>query len=245
MKVLAIGNSFSEDAMRYLHQLAKGAEFDLTAVNLYIGGCSLERHINNHRDNLQEHHRIVNGAYTGEYCSVKEGLLSGTWDVVTIQQVSHMSGREETYEPFGSDLLEVVKEYAPNAKIYFHRTWAYEIDSTHGGYVHYECDQKKMYDSIISASDKFCAAHGLDIIPSGEVIQMLRSLPEFDYANGGESLCRDGFHMGIPHGRFAVAATWLETLTGVDVRTSSFIPDGADENKIAIIKEAVHNFLAK
>ena len=243
MKILAIGNSFSEDAMRYLHQLAKGAEFDLTAVNLCIGGCSLERHINNHRDNLQEHHRIVNGAYTGEYCSVKEGLLSGTWDVVTIQQVSHMSGREETYEPFGSDLLEVVKEYAPNAKIYFHRTWAYEIDSTHGGYVHYECDQKKMYDMIISATNKFCEKHSLPVIPSGDVIQALRKTPEFDYANGGESLCRDGFHMNLVYGRYAVAATWFETLTGKSIFDSTFVPEGADEEKIEVIKKIVHSMV--
>ena len=41
MKVLAIGNSFSQDATRYLHQIAKANQFDLKVVNLYIGGCSL------------------------------------------------------------------------------------------------------------------------------------------------------------------------------------------------------------
>lgn len=29
MKVLAIGNSFSQDATRYLHQIAKADKFDL------------------------------------------------------------------------------------------------------------------------------------------------------------------------------------------------------------------------
>ena len=39
MKVLAIGNSFSNDAMRYLHGIAKADGVDMKTVNLFIGGC--------------------------------------------------------------------------------------------------------------------------------------------------------------------------------------------------------------
>ena len=229
--------------MKYLHQIAKGAEFDLTAVNLYIGGCSLERHMETINEGQQVHHREVNGTYPGEFCSVKEGLLSGEWDVVTIQQVSHKSGLEETYEPYGSQLLEYVAKYAPNAKVYFHRTWAYEIDSTHGQFPNYDCGQKKMYDMIISATNKFCEKHSLPVIPSGDVIQALRKTPEFDYAKGGESLCRDGFHMNLIYGRYAVAATWFETLTGKSIFDSTFVPEGADEGKIELIKKVVHSMV--
>ena len=38
LKVLAIGNSFSQNAMTYLHQIARAAGVDLQCVNLYIGG---------------------------------------------------------------------------------------------------------------------------------------------------------------------------------------------------------------
>ena len=44
MKVLAIGNSFSEDATRYLHDIAKADGVALEVANLYIGGCPLDRH---------------------------------------------------------------------------------------------------------------------------------------------------------------------------------------------------------
>ncbi len=245
MKILAIGNSFSDDATKYLHQIAKGAEFDLTAVNLYIGGCSLERHMETINEDQRVHHRQVNGIFPGEFCSIKEGLLSGTWDVVTIQQVSHKSGLEETYEPYGSQLLEFIAKYAPNAKVYFHRTWAYEIDSTHGHFPNYDCDQQKMYDMIISATEKFCHAHSLPVIPAGDVIQVLRRTPEFDYAKGGESLCRDGFHMNLIYGRYAVGATWFETLTGKSIFDSTFVPEGADEGKIEVIKKTVKNIVSK
>ncbi|MBQ7726439.1 MAG: DUF4886 domain-containing protein, partial [Clostridia bacterium] len=43
MKVLSIGNSFSQDAQRYLHGIARADHTEMRAVNLYIGGCSLER----------------------------------------------------------------------------------------------------------------------------------------------------------------------------------------------------------
>ena len=42
MKVLAIGNSFSNDAMRYLHGIAKADVVDMKTVNLFIGGCPLQ-----------------------------------------------------------------------------------------------------------------------------------------------------------------------------------------------------------
>ena len=47
MKVLAIGNSFSNDAMRYLHGIAKADGVDMKTVNLFIGGCPLSRHYAN------------------------------------------------------------------------------------------------------------------------------------------------------------------------------------------------------
>ena len=47
MNVLSIGNSFSQDAHRYLHAIAKADGVELHTFNLYIGGCSLSRHYRN------------------------------------------------------------------------------------------------------------------------------------------------------------------------------------------------------
>ena len=40
MKILFIGNSFSEDANVYLYRLAKSVGADFEALSLVIGGCS-------------------------------------------------------------------------------------------------------------------------------------------------------------------------------------------------------------
>ena len=49
LQVLAIGNSFSGDATRYLHGIAEADGVGLEVTNLFIGGCSLERHCRNMR----------------------------------------------------------------------------------------------------------------------------------------------------------------------------------------------------
>lgn len=46
IKILAIGNSFSQDATQFIHDIAKADGVDTKVVNLYIGGCSLQRHSN-------------------------------------------------------------------------------------------------------------------------------------------------------------------------------------------------------
>ena len=46
IKVLAIGNSFSEDAVEnYLYELAAAQGDSLVIGNAYIGGCSIDRNL--------------------------------------------------------------------------------------------------------------------------------------------------------------------------------------------------------
>ncbi len=243
MKILAIGNSFSEDATAYLYRIAAGTEKELFVVNLYIGGCSLEMHAANLKSDAKAYKKFVNTDYIEDFVSIAETLRSEKWDIVTVQQVSQLSGMPETYEPFAGELLTAICTYAPQAKICFHQTWAYENDSTHSGFVNYDRSQKKMFECIRRASRWFCSKNHLDMIPCGEGIQAFRALSEFDYENGGQSLCRDGFHLDMLYGRYAAGAIWFQSLTGMDIRRSTFIPVGAEPKKIELIKNAVHSFL--
>ena len=46
VRILAVGNSFSEDAIEQnLHEIAQAAGVTTVVGNLFIGGCSLERHV--------------------------------------------------------------------------------------------------------------------------------------------------------------------------------------------------------
>ena len=78
--VLSIGNSFSQDAHCYLHDFAKSEGVDIETVNLFVGGCSLERHYRNMVGNKREYTIEINGHRAdGFLCSIDEALttLSG------------------------------------------------------------------------------------------------------------------------------------------------------------------------
>ncbi len=251
-KILAIGNSFSQDATAYLKQISAAGGKDMFVQNMYIGGCSLERHINELKAESKAYSLEINGQ------SVRPAILSEEikaydWDVVTVQQVSHCSGQWETYEPYITELVDFIRKHKPNAKIYFHKTWAYEYDSKHAGFAKYDNDQKKMHDCITECSKKAAELIKADgIIPSGDVINELRKLPEFDTPNGGQTLCRDGFHMHYVYGRYATAATWYETLLGGDITTNPWLPFEKMGNvsqsaldKLEIIKQTVHKVVSE
>lgn len=67
IKLLAIGNSFSSDAIEYyLYGLAETNGDTIRIGNMYIGGCSLEKHYNNAVNNSPDYsyRKIVNGVKT-------------------------------------------------------------------------------------------------------------------------------------------------------------------------------------
>jgi hypothetical protein len=249
MKILAIGNSFSQDALAQLHDVAVCGGLDVLIANLYIGGCDLATHWLNATDDRLAYELERNGQSTGTVCSIREALCSEPWDVVTFQQASHDSGFLATYHPYLGFLSDVVREYCPGGRQWLHQTWAYDIDSDHSAFVRYHRDPNAMFLALKHAYQSVSMEFGMPIIPSGEVIQRLRSTPPFDVMTGGSSLCRDGYHMDLVYGRFALAAAWYETLLGGDIRANGYVPlgeDGAvvDLCRIGRIRDVVHEVCA-
>ena len=176
MEVLSIGNSFSEDAQRYLNSIAKADGVELNTFNLYIGGCSLARHYRNMLSEQREYTLQMNGENTGFKVSLKEALLNREWDVVTVQQVSNESPYYDTYQPYLNHLVKYIRKCVPKAKIAVHQTWAYEQDSDllckNQGYIRHEDMFKDIENAYKSAARDINAEF---IIPSGELFQKLIS----------------------------------------------------------------------
>lgn len=222
MKILSIGNSFSQDAHKWLHKLAKQNGTELECVNLYIGGCSLERHWNNYIENKADY-MLERNSVAEKKVSLPETLTNDKYDIVTLQQFSGLSGRPQSYYPYIFRLAEEVRENQPDAKLYFHQTWSYEKNSKHASFADYNNDQWEMHRRISDAAETAAKLIGAEIIPSGDFIQKLReTLPEFDYGNGGISLSRDGFHLSLDYGRYAAAALWFYILTGKKPKSLPF-----------------------
>lgn len=224
MKLLSIGNSFSTDSHKFLHSLAEQNGLSLECYNLFIGGCSLQTHWENYVENNEFYDLEINGSESTRKISINEALTMQKWDVITVQQASAFSGMFETYEPYLTDLVAVVREKVPTAKIYFHETWSYEIGSLHEGFLNYNSNQKEMYLCIKEASKKASDLINAEIIPTGDVVQFVReNISEFDFKNGGISLCRDSFHLSEDYGRFLAGAVWFKKLTGQELKEHPFM----------------------
>ena len=230
MNILCIGNSFSQDATRYLHQIS---DEELYIRNLYIGGCSLETHWNNIVESNEIYEYQKNGRMRS-MTSINKALTKKKWDFITIQQVSHDSGMPHTYEPFLTNILNYIREKCPKAEIVFHRTWAYDDNSTHGGFVNYDNDRKKMFDAIIQTTNHFAEAHNLRIIPNGEAIEMARELSEFQ---GELNINRDGFHLSLDYGRYLAGLTMFGFFTGKDATLVTYEPEETDPQINKKLKE--------
>lgn len=224
MKLLFIGNSFSVDAIKYIEVIA-GEE--IFARTLYIGGCSLKMHAENLKTG-EAAYEYRNPDKLIEMSSIVDALDKEDWDIVSVQQVSGQSGRIECYEPYINEVLDVVKERVPKAKIVFHKTWAYDPDSQHEAFAFYNNDTEYMYKKICETVSEICAKYSLPVIPSGDTVQAVRALPEFKGEDGLNRITRDGFHLSLDYGRYAAALTLYRFLTGKSAATALGVPEGVD-----------------
>ena len=235
MNILSIGNSFSQDAQRYLHQIARAGGANINSFNLFIGGCPLSRHFRNMHSELPSYRLEMNGCSTDFSVSLKEALLNRDWDVITVQQVSTKSPNYNTYQPYLDELVEYIRRLVPKAKIAVHQTWAYEQDSKRLNETLKYNDYKDMLNDIVNAYQKAAEhIHADYIIPSGEVFGAMLE-------NGIDRVHRDTFHASLGLGRYALGLTWYRVLTGNDVTNNPFndFDEEVSAEQIAIAKKSV------
>lgn len=235
MNILSIGNSFSQDAQRYLHRIARCDGFELNTFNLFIGGCPLSLHFRNMLSEERAYNLGMNGQETGFKVSLKEALLNRDWDVITIQQASPKSPYYDTYQPYLDKIMEYVRNFVPKAKIAVHQTWAYEQDSERLNVKMGYKNHTDMFNDIEASYKKAAEAIGADmIIPSGELFQKL-------IASGIDKVHRDTFHAGFGLGRYALGLLWYAVLTGNDVKNNDFcdFDEEVSQHQIEIAKKCV------
>ncbi|WP_374163639.1 DUF4886 domain-containing protein [Arcticibacter sp. MXS-1] len=247
IKILAIGNSFSEDGIEnYLYELGRAAGDSLVIGNLYIGGCSLETHSKNAATNAPaySYRKIAGGTKTVlEKQTMESAIKDEPWDYISFQQVSGKSGIYDSYFPYLTQVMQYVKERASNPKVKYilHRTWAYAGNSTHADFSRYNKDQNEMFKSIVTATRKVMKnVKSLKfMVPSGTAIQNARTSAIGDHFN------RDGYHLELNYGRYTAACTWFEALTGKSVIGNSYVPENVGKVKANIAQHAAHYAMKK
>lgn len=244
-KVLAIGNSFSYDAMEHIYGIAEdcGLE-DIILGHLYIGGTSLENHWNNASNNSANYTYYKNstGTWTEEHNkTMLYGIKDEDWDVISLQQVSGLSGVESSYNTNLTNLVNYVNtnKTNPDAQLAWHMTWSYQSNSGHADFSRYNRNQLTMYNAITTATqNKIVANPDFDIIiPSGTAIQNVRT----SYI--GDTLTRDGYHLSMYLGRYIAGLTWVKAITGLPIEDLTYIPNKNEikDDYLPIIIEAVNS----
>src|SRR5690606_1648542 len=125
--------------------------------NLYIGGATLDQHVQNATNNtaayayrkIGEDGNKVNTANT----TIATAVADEDWDYISFQQASPNSGQYNTFVTPLPALYNYVKGKVtnPHVKYILHQTWAYAQNSPHAGFANYNKNQETMYLAIVDA----------------------------------------------------------------------------------------------
>ncbi len=244
MKILFIGNSFSDDTTAYMYHICNSLGIELLCENLYIGGCTIDTHYSNFVNAAKAYElRKWNGSdwETTYQASINDEVKTNNWDYISVQQASGSSGIKTTYANLNRLMNGIRKNLidSSHTQFVFNMTWAYQGNSTHAEFPKYDKSQDKMYSMILDCVSSLNTDYIKCVIPNGTAIQNART------SNAGDTLTRDGYHLSIPLGRYIAALTAVKSLTGVDIDDISYAPGGltSEQKKIAI--ESVNNAFNK
>lgn len=226
LRILAIGNSFSEDAIEQnLYELAKAGKKKIVIGNLYIGGAPLGLHVGNAKEDKPAYrYRKINlDGQMSEKANerLSEALIDEAWDYISFQQASPLSGDYDSYAKDLPPLYDYVTKHIlfPETKYILHQTWAYQNGASHEGFIRYNRSQDSMYKAIATTSQEVFNWGNFDLlVPSGTAVQNARS------SFIGDHFTRDGYHLNLNYGRFVAACTWYEALFQENVLNNAFLP---------------------
>lgn len=274
LRILAIGNSFSNNALHYLPDVVKAAGCELERVHLMVGGSPLELHWKRAEAALADPNDPA-GAY-GKLGSLPANLDKGPWDAVTIQQYSLISNDPATYHPYADKLVALIRERAPHARILIHQTWAYRVDDPRFGPDKELADADVMYSQVRAAYHSVADQLGLELIPTGDAFHLITSDPAWAFQpdpawnpktavspslpdqsrslhagwswtkskDGTPALRFEGHHANR-NGEYLGACVWFETLFRRSVVGNAFKPEGMTPDMQARLQTAAHQAVAE
>lgn len=183
VRLMTIGNSFSQDATYFLDELAAADGNLLMLKTANIGGSPMQLHW----DKSQLHEKDPadkNGVY-GSGKGLKEILSDGPHDFVTIQQRSLSSHDVATYRPYAAHLQEYVKKYSPGSELLLHETWAYRVDDPRFAVKEPKAGepktQREMYEMLAQSYRTIAKELGVRIIPVGDAFHAADSDAKWGY----------------------------------------------------------------
>jgi len=243
VRILAIGNSFSEDAVEQnLYELFKADSIEAVIGNMYIGGCNLQKHWKNASEgNAAYSYRKIAKGTKKTYSSItlQQALADEYWDYVSFQQGAGLYRDYDSCFPYLPDLIAYSRKYSKNRdfKVIYHATWAAAQNSTKNYFLDYfNGSQGYMYTSSNEMTSKLDSTLKFDLICNSiDAIQSART------SFLGDTFNRDGWHLSYTHGRYTAACLWYEKISGNKVVGNSYHPSEiTSRDEVLICQNAAH-----
>lgn len=234
LRILDIGNSYTDDATALLPLLVKEAKVNLKGMSLYKavrGGASFKSWCDVYNDqdgSVYKVSRVVGDSDTkvpvgsgakNDGNLFRRLVTEVKWDLIFIHQYSGYAPYYDEWKTEGSgghleELLTILKKHQPDAKIGFLLIHSYSSDFSGNK----EKSSFERWKLISESVRKLCDEYGIEyVIPYGTAVQNLRS----SSLNDEYDLTRDGTHCGEGLCRYAAACCYYESIiaprTGISV----------------------------
>jgi len=226
VKILTIGNSFADNACKYLKEITESvAGCDITITKANIGGCPLDKHA----DLIDQCAADPNlKPYYKKY-TLLELLGMDAYDFVTIQQVSTKSFKKETFHPYADRLYAFVQEHAPSAQVLIHETWAYHENSPR--YSEWGVSRDEMHQGLVKNYHALSKHLKSGLLPSGEAFyNTFAKDPEV-------SLWSDDNHHANANGCYLAGCVWFGVLFDQSPKGIEFVPEGMDPKTAKFLRK--------
>ena len=247
--VLMVGNSFCWYFVEELHGVANAAGVQINVNNLYEAGCLVQEHWDWLQADASKYEQfwITNdfGRFKHpENLSLKKALAYDDWDVITLQQHygAGVTLVDAAYEKLvnADDLFKHFESTCPDAKLYWHNTWAYQVGFSEK--IATTADQTLRQNNINMISQTVADRNGVDQIPGGQAWAIARRTVSDD-------LCKsDLYHDGdVGGGQYLNACIWFEVLTGKSCIGNTWRPTDyrLAEEKVIGLQKAAHQAVAE
>ena len=228
LKILAIGNSFSDNTMSQCYQIAQKMGIQNIKLGvLYIGACTVYRHwLNATQDAPAYEYRVnTDGTWkTTPDTKMRDAITSDHWDYIILSHGNDSSYKGGSLDASGApsgigyqklgDLIAYVRGFAGSDTIFaWNMTWAYSGDDTTTDYIACGKDTSLLYSKLVEATQKYVLPYReiSIILPTGTAIQNIRSSYLQESAMAG-----DGHHLN-PYGSYVAGLTLLKMLTGLSI----------------------------
>lgn len=235
LKVLTIGNSFTENTSIFATDIARASKLELTYAYIKYPACTISQHYQNATENkavykfdytyIDEWGGTVRKTVTSEDANGVNGSTMETalkymnWDIIVIQPYPSANEHKAADYADTANLISYVRRYCPTAKLALHEIWNWAWCDTDDTVVNDFANLEELVYKTAQAND-------IDIIiPTGRAFRF--AIEDNDTIGAYDLITSDGIHAGT-YGQYIAGACYVSTLFGIDITKNTFGDTGGD-----------------